>query len=119
MIRLCLFGVFVAGLLHSAATSAQEKKNQDPQIVKGQGQKDNEPPTKLKGILPMNWGKIGLSEEQKQTIYRIQGKYGAEIDKLESKIKELKASRDKEMKAVLTPEQKKRLEEILLGKDKE
>lgn len=35
---------------------------------------------------------------------------------MEAKIKELKGARDKEMKAVLTPEQKKRLEEILLGK---
>ena len=33
-------------------------------------------------------------------------------------IKELKGARDKEMKGVLTPEQKKRLDEILTGKDK-
>ena len=42
-----------------------------------------------------------------------------EINKLEAKIKELKAAREKEEKAVLTAEQKKRLEEILTGKDKD
>jgi hypothetical protein len=102
----------------STSLTAQDVKKQDAKAIKGQDPKGDEPPAKIKGVLPMNWGKIGLSEEQKQTIYRIQGKYGAEIDKLEAKIKELKATRDKEMKAVLTPEQKKRLEEILLGKEK-
>jgi hypothetical protein len=77
-----------------------------------------DPPVKAKGMLPPNWGRIGLSDDQKQTIYKIQGKYGEEIDKLEAKLKELRTTRDKEMKGVLTAEQKKRLEEILIGKDK-
>lgn len=69
-------------------------------------------------MLPQNWGKIGLSDDQKQDIYKIQGKYNAEIDKLEAKIKELKGTRDKEMKGVLSPDQKKKLDDILTGKDK-
>ncbi len=77
-----------------------------------------EPPLKYKGVLPPNWGKLGLTEAQRQEIYKIQAKYNKEIDALEAKIKELKAARAKEERAVLTPEQKKRLEEILLGKDK-
>ncbi|MBA4187487.1 MAG: hypothetical protein C0467_05655 [Planctomycetaceae bacterium] len=84
----------------------------------GQEPKKDDPPGKVKGVLPMNWKKIGLSEDQVQTIYKIQGKHNDEIDKLEAKIKELKATRDKEMKAVLTADQKKKLEEILIGKDK-
>ncbi len=76
------------------------------------------PAVKYKGILPMNWKKLGLSEAQVQDIYKVQGKYNSEIDKLEEKIAELKSTRDKEMKALLTPEQKKRLEDILLGRDK-
>jgi Spy/CpxP family protein refolding chaperone len=55
---------------------------------------------------------------QKQQVYDTQAKYNTKIDELEAKIREFKAARDKEVKAVLTPEQKKRLEEILLGKDK-
>ena len=71
-----------------------------------------------KGVLPPNWKKIGLTDAQVQDIYKAQSKYNDEIDKLELKIKELKASRDKDMKAVLTPDQKKRLDDILTGKDK-
>lgn len=96
--------MLAALLLAAGAALAQEPKA--------------DPPAKVKGILPMNWGKIGLSDEQKQDIYKLQAKYGGEIDKLEAKIRELKSKRDAEMKGVLTPEQKKRLEDILLGKDK-
>lgn len=88
----------------------QEPKKDEP--------KKDDPPVKLKGFLPMNWGKIGLTEDQKQQVYKIQGKYNTEIEKLEAKIQELKSTRDKELKTVLTADQKKRLEEILLGKDK-
>jgi hypothetical protein len=87
--------------------------------VAGQDAKKNDPPTKLKGTLPANWKKLGLTDAQVQEVYKIQGKYTEEIDKLEAKIKDLKATRDKELKAVLTADQKKRLEEILVGKDKD
>ena len=80
--------------------------------------KKDEPSTKFKGQLPQNWKKLGLTDEQVQTVYKIQSKHNEEIDKLEAKIKEHKAARDKELKTVLTAEQKKRLEDILLGKDK-
>ena len=40
------------------------------------------------------------------------------LDKLEAKIKEIKGTRDKEMKGVLSADQKKKLDEILTGKDK-
>ncbi len=101
--------LFVVGLLVvCGGLVGQEPKKDDP--------KKDDPPVRLKGFLPMNWGKLGLSDDQKQSVYRIQGKYNEEIDKLEAKIKELKATRDKEMKTVLTAEQKKRLEDILLGK---
>lgn len=84
----------------------------------GQEPKKDEP-AKIKGKLPSHWGKIGLSDSQKQTIYQIQAKYDPEIDKLEAKIAELKSTRDKEMKAILTADQKKALETAILGKDKD
>lgn len=84
----------------------------------GQDTKKDDPPVKAKGVLPPNWKKIGLAEDQVQTIYKIQGKYNDEIDKLEAKIKDLKATKEKEMRAVLSADQKKKLEEILVGKDK-
>lgn len=105
MFRALFAGVLTATLVASGGITAQDVKKDDPV-------------PKAKGFLPMNWGKLGLTDAQKQDVYTIQGKYNTEIDKLDAKIRELKAARDKEMKAVLTPEQKKRLEEILLGKDK-
>lgn len=108
--RVC--GCFLLGAMFmlSGGLTGQEPKKDDP--------KKDDPVGKVKGFLPNNWKKIGLSEDQIQQIYKIQNKYDAEIDKLEAKIAELKAAKDKERKAVLTPDQQKKLAEILLGKDK-
>lgn len=117
MTRALLLALFGALLVFSVVSAEQPPKKDDPKAKVVEPKRDD-PPMTVKGILPMNWGKLGLTDDQKQTIYKIQGKYNEEINKLEAKIKELKSTRDKEMKAVLTPEQKKRLEDILLGKDK-
>lgn len=103
MFRVLIPAVVVAALVASGGTPAQEAKKDDPA-------------PKAKGFLPQNYAKLGLTDTQKQQVYDTQAKYNTEIDKLEARIKELKTARDKEVKAVLTPEQKKRLEEILLGK---
>ncbi len=71
---------------------------------------------KAKGYLPPNWKKLGLSEMQVQSVYKIQNKHGEEIEKLEAKIRQLKATRDKELLDVLTADQKKTLEGILKAK---
>lgn len=108
MFRGSLLALFTALLVLSAGSMAQEKKED----------KKSDPPTKVKGTLPPNWGKLGLTDNQVQEIYKVRNKYGDEIAKLKAKIAELETTRDKESKALLTPEQKKRLEEILIGKDK-
>jgi hypothetical protein len=110
MSRLCVCALLGAMFVVSGGLVGQEKKKEDA--------KKDEPVVKAKGMLPPNWGKLGLSDEQKQTIYKIQNKHDAEIEKLEAKIKELKETRLKEMRAVLTADQKKKLEELVLGKDK-
>jgi Spy/CpxP family protein refolding chaperone len=109
MFRTTLFALLgCLGVLYGGSLG-QDPKKDDPK-------KDD---VKAKGTLPQNWGKLGLTDDQKQQIYKVQTKYNSEIDKLEAQIKDLKGQRDKEMRAVLTPEQKKRLEEILIGKDKD
>lgn len=80
--------------------------------INGQEKKD----TKVKGVLPANWGKLGLTDEQKQKVYKVQAEYADKIDDLEAKIKELKGKQRTEMEKVLSDEQKKRLKEILGGK---
>jgi hypothetical protein len=40
--------------------------------VEGQDKaKEKEPSTKMRGQLPPNWGKLGLTDEQKQKVYRV------------------------------------------------
>lgn len=75
-----------------------------------------EEPKKERGVLPMFWKQLGLTDDQVQKVYKVQNKYGDEIDALEAKIKELKDKMAKERSEVLTAEQKKRLEEILKDK---
>jgi hypothetical protein len=110
MYRACLLALFSCLLVLSGGLVGQDKKDEP---------KKDDPPVKVKGTLPQNWKKLGLTDAQVQEVYKVQSKYNEEIAKLDAKIKELKAARDKEEKAILTPEQKKRLEEILIGKDKD
>lgn len=106
--------VLSGGLVGQDPKKDDKKKVEEPKKI----DKKDEPAGKVKGVLPPNWKKIGLSDAQVQDIYKLQNKYKVEIDALEAKITELKATRDKEMKAVLTPEQKKRLADITTGQDK-
>lgn len=114
MFRAGCLALFTCMLVLSSGLVGQDKK-EDPKKVDA---KKVDPPTKLKGMLPPNWKKLGLTDAQVQEIYKIQGKYNEQIFKLKAQIKDLEATRDKEERAILTPEQKKRLDEILTGKDK-
>jgi len=116
MFRAALLALFTGLVVLTGGSIGQEPKpKQDP----NKDEKKEEPPVgKLKGVLPANWKKLGLTDSQVQDVYKVQNKYDTEIDKLQAKIDELKATRAKDLKAVLTPEQKKRLDEILTGKDK-
>lgn len=111
MFRVSMVALIGGLLVASGGLVGQDPKKDDPKPAK-----KDEPAGKLKGSLPPNWGKIGLTDDQKQDVYKVQAKYNAEIEKLEGKIKELKAARDKDMKAVLTAEQKKALQDIISKK---
>lgn len=80
--------------------------------INGQEKKD----TKVKGVLPPNWGKLGLTDEQKQKVYKVQAEYADKIADLEAKITEMKTKQRADMEKVLSDEQKKRLKDILTGK---
>lgn len=86
----------------------KEEKKDEPKPKDGK-----ESTAKSKGQLPTYWGQLGLTDLQKQGVYKLQGKYNEETDKLEAQIKELKAKMTEERTKILTVEQKKRLEEIL------
>ena len=117
MYRAGFLALFTCLLVLSGGLVGQDKK-EDPKKDEKKTDKKEEPTAKLKGVLPANWKKLGLTDAQVQEVYKVQSKYNEDIAKLESKIKELKAAKEKDERAVLTSEQKKRLEEILIGKDK-
>jgi hypothetical protein len=62
--------------------------------------------------LPTYYGRLGLSDEQREAVYGLQASYGEQIDALLTQIEELRATRDAEMEALLTPGQKLRLQEM-------
>jgi len=62
--------------------------------------------------LPANFGKLGLTDAQRDKVYAINDKYEPQLDALEEQVKALRAKRTAETEAVLTVEQKKILKDI-------
>lgn len=75
-------------------------------------QKEKPAKTELKkpsARLPNNFGKLDLTEMQKDLIRVTLVRYNAQIDVLEEQIRVLKEKRDAEVQKVLSAEQKKKL----------
>lgn len=66
-----------------------------------------------RGPLPANYGKLGLSDEQKEKLYPIHEEYQKKIDDLSAQIKQLQSERNAKFREHLTPGQKERLKELL------
>jgi len=66
----------------------------------------------FRGPLPFYFGKLGLSETQKDKLYAIQDAYDEKIAALEQQIEDLKNDRDKSMETLFTPGQTLRLQEL-------
>ncbi|MGC3966283.1 MAG: hypothetical protein QM775_02590 [Pirellulales bacterium] len=69
------------------------------------------PAADRKGPLPFYFGKV-VAPDQKEKIYAIQDRFQDEIAPLAAKIKELQAARDKEIEAVLTPDQLAKVKQL-------
>jgi Skp family chaperone for outer membrane proteins len=67
--------------------------------------------------LPAHFAKV-VTESQRKQIYKIQEEYQAKLDALEAQLKALKKERKDRITAVLTPEQRKKVE-AASGKTKE
>ena len=63
----------------------------------------------VKGRLPPHYGQI-VDEGQRQRIYRIQAGYNPKIEALQAELDVLVEQRDAEIRAVLSPEQQRRLD---------
>ena len=99
----------VLAILGQASAYQHKDKDKD----KDAGKKKD--PVRLKGYLPRNYKKLGLTDKQVQAIYKVQGGYKDRIEELQATIKKLKQEQDDKVEAVLTPEQLKRLKEIRSG----
>ena len=62
--------------------------------------------------VPAYYGQVGLSSKQREMIYSLQAAYAEQIEELERRLEALKARRDEEIEAVLTPQQKGRLGQL-------
>jgi Spy/CpxP family protein refolding chaperone len=65
--------------------------------------------------LYQKWRELGLSKDQTSAIYKIMTEHRVKIAKLEAEVAKLKKEERAEAEKVLTPAQKARLRELLLG----
>jgi hypothetical protein len=93
MMRVCLFSVVLALLCLGGPISGEEPKGRKP-------------------TLPSKWGKLGLSEEQRQKVRSIRTDYASRIDALRKQIAALEKEEKAELYKVLTDGQKTRLREL-------
>lgn len=98
-LRLLLGSMLVVALLGGSLLFGQDTKQ-----------------SKGRGGLPANWGKLGLSDEQRQKIYSIRSEYRGKIDDLQEKLTQLRKQENAEMLKVLTESQRSHLREILASK---
>lgn len=121
----------VTAFVGSAGLSGEKEKSTDKPAVKAgqESAKTKETGTKGAGAkeagtkeagaketkrrLPRYYGKLGLSDTQREKIYGIQSKYDADLDKLEKQLAELKNKQDADCRKILTADQKKQLTELV------
>lgn len=68
---------------------------------------------KSKGRVPPHYGKLNLTQEQKDKIYAIKAGYKTQIDSLKKQLADLNQKQNTECETVLTSEQKANLAKIL------
>lgn len=81
-------------------------------------EKPKDPEGKLKGFLPAGFKKLGLTEKQVQTIYKIQADYRDKKTELTKQLEKLKAEEKETIEKTLTDAQKKELKAIRTGEKK-
>ncbi len=65
--------------------------------------------------VPMYFGQLGLTDEQKESIYAIQAKQMPKIESLQRQIEDLRAQMLQDCEASLTPAQKQLLDQRRVG----
>jgi hypothetical protein len=105
-----LIPVAALGLCFAIPVLSQEGTTRKAAVV---AQTENATKTKEKTVrLPNNFGKIDLTDEQKDQVRGTLAKYNAQIEALEEQILALREKRDAEVRAVLTDKQKAMLTQL-------
>ena len=111
--RCVVCGVIVASAFGFSVLSyvtAQDATKSAAKTEKGdEGKSDKKQATDR---LPRNYGKIGLTEAQRKSIYEVVGRYETQIDELEKKIVELKAKEVTECEGILNQNQRQSLQDL-------
>jgi len=102
MKRLFLASAAMAGLTLIGFAQDAPKPGNKP----GAAAVDANAKTPAKGRLPAHFGKLGLSDPQKQQVYTVQSKYETQLAALEEQIAALRSQRDQEIEALLSPDQR-------------
>jgi hypothetical protein len=93
----------------SASKGKQGKKasssSSDNGPGKGKSTGKSTPPDPTHRV-PPGYSKLGLTDQQREAIYKVQGKYYPQIQALQKQADALRAKREAECEAVLTPAQK-------------
>ncbi len=110
-----LVGAIVLSLLLGSASSAVAQDKEKSKSGSSSSSKDS----KVRGVLPLHYRQLALSDEQRQTIYKIQNEYSDKIDDMLKKIDDIKAERNAKYLKSLTKAQRDRLEEIKKGTEKD
>lgn len=94
----------------STGLSADEQK---PKATAAQSTETKPARKAPAGRVPPGYGKLNLSNKQKEEIYAVQDKYKEQIAELQKQIEDLRIARDADIHAVLTAEQKAELAKVL------
>lgn len=111
MVRVRALSLALTIFLVGVGISQDTKKDNKKTTPKTEEKKDEKKDVKLKGRLPNGWGKLGLTDQQKQRVYRLQAEYDTLIAELKSKLEKAKNDRQQALEGVLTAEQKKSLKQ--------
>jgi hypothetical protein len=120
VVTLLLTGGDPLGAQESKTTKSQTSKAKqagktdappaDEPAAKGKGTGRVAPPDPTHRV-PPGYAKLGLTDQQRESLYKIQAKYYPQIQELEKQVDAVRARREKEFEGVLTAAQKRRLAE--------
>ena len=104
MVLVAAVALTISTQLSVESTVGQEKASTKPAPAKVSKKPSGRPPAQ--------YGKLGLSTEQRTKIYGIQADYKKQIADLQKQIDALKGKQTSDIQGVLTTDQKKKLDEL-------